>query len=381
MKHSILAAAIAAVLTGCASTASRDQLNIQDPTVLKRGFGTPQDVASGAAPKQWTDVYTQITHRGDVLDTLQRRLDASGPRKDSYAGAKAQCWINAGKEAFAAHDDWGFVEEAIGEAARLTVSLDTGDSATPSTAQAAAQAAQAVQATQAAQSVAQSEAQVNPALRTVVKVRPDLWDQLAKVRADPRFAWCPQARKLAACSEVELMYAGHEAWTRAFDKAKQRTDTLQDQVRASEQALSSCAVPAPPQPPLPKVMSLSSDALFAFDRGDVPAITPQGRAQLDDIANRLRGSGFTDRMTVSGYTDRLGSSLYNLRLSRQRANSVKQYLISKGVTIPIDAQGFGKAEPGTTCTMRNRKALIECLAPDRRVDIRFVGQKTVTLSQ
>ncbi|SEA33245.1 OmpA family protein [Paraburkholderia sartisoli] len=365
MKHSILAAAMAAALTGCAGTASRDQLNIQNPTVLQRGFGAPQDVSSGAATKQWTDVYTQIKHRGDVLDTLQGRLDAAGPRKDSYAGAKAQCWINAGKEAFAAHDDWGFVEEAIGEAARLTISLDVADGATPS----------------AAQATAQSEAQANPALRTVAKVRPDLWDQLTKVRVDPRFAWCPQARKLVACSEVELMYAGHEAWTRAFDKAKQRTDALQDQVRASEQALSSCAVPAPPPLPLPKVMSLSSDALFAFDRGDVSAITPQGRAQLDDIANRLRDSGFTDRMTVSGYTDRLGTSLYNLRLSRQRANSVKQYLISKGVTIPIDAQGFGKADPGTACTTRDRKALIECLAPDRRVDIRFVGQKTVTPSQ
>ncbi|MGF6779989.1 OmpA family protein [Paraburkholderia sp. GAS334] len=361
MKHSILAAAMAAALTGCAGSTSRDQLNIQDPTVLQRGFGAPQDVSSGAATKQWTDVYTQIKHRGDVLDTLQARLDASGPRKDTYVGAKAQCWINAGKEAFAAHDDWGFVEEAIGEAARLTASLDAGDSGT--------------------QSAAQSQVQTDPSLRTVAKVRPDLWDQLMRVRVDPRFAWCPQARKLVACSEVELMYAGHEAWTRAFDKAKQRTDLLQEQVHASEQALSTCVVPAPPQPPLPKLVSLSADALFVFDRGDVSAITPEGRARLDDIANRLRGSGLTDRIVVSGYTDRLGSSAYNLRLSRQRADSVKQYLVSKGVTIPIDAQGYGKAQPGTACAVRGRKALIECLAPDRRVDIRFVGQKAVAPSQ
>lgn len=349
MKYSILAAALATALAGCAGTATRDQLNIQDTTVLQRGFGAQQDAASGAAVKQWTDVYTQIKHRGDVLTTLQGKLDAFGPKKDSYVGAKAQCWINAGKEALAEHDDWGFVEEAIGEAARLTVALDAGDSTLPE----------------------------NLPLRTVAKLRPDLWDQLTRLRADPRFAYCPQARKLVACSEVELMYAGHEAWTRAFDEAQKRIDGLQGQLRAGEQALAVCTIPAQSKQPLSTTVSLSADALFEFDRGDIAAIKTEGRQKLDDIATRLQGVDLTQRIVVSGYTDRLGSTAHNQRLSQQRADSVARYLKGRGVTIPVDAQGYGNAHPGTSCTMRDRQALIECLAPDRRVDIRFVGQKPV----
>jgi OOP family OmpA-OmpF porin len=349
MKYSILAAAAATVLAGCAGTATRDQLNIQDTTVLQRGFGAHQDAASGAAVKQWTDVYTQIKHRGDVLTRLQGKLDSFGPKKDSYVGAKAQCWINAGNEALAEHDDWGFVEEAIGEAARLTASLDSGDGTLSG----------------------------NSPLRTVAKLRPDLWDQLKGLGSDPRFSDCPQARKLVECTEVELMYAGHEAWTRAFDKAQKRIDRGQGQLRASEQALAVCTAPAQSKQPLSTMVSLSADALFEFDRGDIVAIKADGRQKLDDIATRLQGADFTQRIVVSGYTDRLGSTAHNLRLSQQRADSVARYLKGPGVTIPVDARGYGNAHPGTSCTMRDRQALIECLAPDRRVDIRFVGQKPV----
>jgi outer membrane protein OmpA-like peptidoglycan-associated protein len=349
MKYSILAVALATALTGCAGTATRDQLDIQDTTVLQRGFGAQQDAASGAAVKQWTDIYTQIKHRGDVLARLQGKLDSFGPKKDSYVGAKAQCWINAGKEALSKYDEWGFVEEAIGEAARLTVTLDSDDSATSG----------------------------NQSLRTVAKLRPDLWNQLTKLRADPRFGYCPQARKLVACSEVELMYAGHEAWTRAFNKAQTRIDGLQGQLRAGEQALAVCAIPAESKQPLSTTVSLSADALFEFDRGNIAAIKAEGRQRLDDIATRLQGVDLTQRIVVSGYTDRLGSTAHNLRLSQQRADSVARYLKDRGVTIPVDAQGYGNAHPGTSCSMHDRQALIECLAPDRRVDIRFVGQKPV----
>ncbi len=351
MKYSILVVALAAALTGCANSATRDQLNIQDPTVLQSGLNAQQSVPAGAAVKQWTDTYTPMNHRGDRLDALQTRLDKLGAAKDNYFGSKAQCWINAGKEEYALHDNWGFVEEAIGEASRLTGSLETGNGLTPA----------------------------NPSLRTVATLRPDLWEQLSKISADPRFPHCPQAQALIACSEVELMHAGHEAWTRAYGDANKRVEKIQSQLAHSDQALASCTLPIPPAPvpaPLPEVISLSADALFVFDRGDVAGIKTEGRRKLDEISAQLRGTDLIEKVEISGYTDRLGSTAYNLKLSQQRANSVKQYLQAKGVTMPIDAQarGYGKAHPGTDCTMRDKDALVHCLQPDRRVEIRLVGK-------
>ena len=51
-------------------------------------------------------------------------------------------------------------------------------------------------------------------------------------------------------------------------------------------------------------------------------------------------------MSVDGYTDSVGSDEYNQRLSERRANSVKDYLETLGVSgSRLTAQGFGKTNP------------------------------------
>ena len=83
------------------------------------------------------------------------------------------------------------------------------------------------------------------------------------------------------------------------------------------------------------------------------------------------------KAVVVGYTDRIGSEKYNFDLGYKRAKSVADYLVSKGAPADkIDAQSRGKADPvtGDTCAkVKNRKKLIECLAPDRRVEIDVQG--------
>jgi hypothetical protein len=109
---------------GCANTEVRDSLAIQEPTVLQRGFGTQQSIEAGAAVPQWTDVYGQIDNPREVIAALQGRLDQLDGRNNSYLGYKDQCWIDAAKSERDAGNRWGFVEEAIGEAARLTAGLE-----------------------------------------------------------------------------------------------------------------------------------------------------------------------------------------------------------------------------------------------------------------
>lgn len=359
MKNIILGVACVYALAGCANTAVRDGLAIQDPTVLQTGFSTQQSVEGGAAVEQWTDVYGQIEKPRELLVSLQARLDQMEQKKSNYFGYKDQCWIDAARSELDAGDRWGFVEESIGEAARLTAGLEG----------------------------TQPLSSDNPPLRTVAALRPDLTAGLQAALADPRFVHCPQAQKQIACAEVELMHAGHDAWTRQFNAAKTKADAVQSALGEAQRSLDSCTVPptdAEPVKPSPKLVALPADMLFAFNRSKVESITSEGRKTLDaliadvkditDVANAdgVTGDGNVLSITVSGFTDRLGSDTYNHRLSQRRAETVRRYLLANGVTAPVQARGYGRALPGTDCKMRDRRALVACLANDRRVELRFL---------
>ena len=129
-------------------------------------------------------------------------------------------------------------------------------------------------------------------------------------------------------------------------------------------------VPPPPPPAQPpRVERLSADALFPFDKGSVNDIRPQGLADIAQIAARLRANPF-GHVEVRGYTDRLGTDAYNLDLSQRRAEAVKAELIAQGLPAEkIHAEGLGSQDPIVQCSNRNRQSLIQCLEPNRRVEI------------
>ncbi|HWX66744.1 MAG TPA: OmpA family protein [Rhodanobacter sp.] len=132
------------------------------------------------------------------------------------------------------------------------------------------------------------------------------------------------------------------------------------------------AAPVTRTPAKPRV--LSADALFAFDRAE---LSPTGHATLDDLTAKLREQGDKLRsLRIVGYTDRLGGEAYNQALSQRRAQTVKDYLVARGV--PGDrviAEGLGKADPVKDCQEGPRARLIACLAPNRRVEIWIDGME------
>ncbi len=147
-------------------------------------------------------------------------------------------------------------------------------------------------------------------------------------------------------------------------------------------------VVAPPPPPAPapapmpapverRRVSFSAESLFAFDKA---VIKPEGKAALDRFANDLRGTQF-DRVGVEGHADRLGSSAYNQKLSTQRAEAVKSYLISAGGVPASKISAVGKGEtmpvtkPGDCRGNKRTPALVACLQPDRRVDVEVTATK------
>jgi flagellar motor protein MotB len=108
--------------------------------------------------------------------------------------------------------------------------------------------------------------------------------------------------------------------------------------------------------------------LFEFDSA---TLSDQARARLDaQIAPRLEELDLR-RIEVQAHADQLGSDEYNQQLSQRRAEAVRDYLAAKGIDpARIELIGYGKALPVKACPGEKAlAALIDCLAPNRRVVI------------
>lgn len=127
-----------------------------------------------------------------------------------------------------------------------------------------------------------------------------------------------------------------------------------------------------------KSFSLSSDVLFEFNKS---ALRAEGSSALEDLYQQIVAVNPKDgQVTVMGYTDRLGSDGYNQSLSEARAQTVADTLIGLGLPADkVSIQGLGESNPvtGSQCDGISPKSeLINCLAPDRRVEVKVTGTQT-----
>lgn len=134
-------------------------------------------------------------------------------------------------------------------------------------------------------------------------------------------------------------------------------------------------VPAPTPKPAAAKVTLAADALFDFDKA---VLRPEGKAKLDEVATKIKDIKLEVIIAV-GHADRFGSVKYNQKLSERRAESVKAYLVSKGIEPNrVYTEGKGKSQPVTKpdqCKGPKSKKVIACLQPDRRVEIEVIGTK------
>lgn len=132
--------------------------------------------------------------------------------------------------------------------------------------------------------------------------------------------------------------------------------------------------PAPVAKPAPVVViavaatkvTYAADAFFDFDKS---VLKPAGRANLDELIGKIKGINLEVIIAV-GHTDSVGSNAYNQKLSVKRSESVKAYLVSKGIEKNrVYTEGKGEAQP----VADNKTS--EGRSKNRRVEIEVVGTR------
>lgn len=90
------------------------------------------------------------------------------------------------------------------------------------------------------------------------------------------------------------------------------------------------------------VLTLSGSVVFTFGKAE---LLPTARERLNQVAEALKSEP-GQRIVIEGHTDSVGSDETNQRLSQQRAEAVRSYLVSKGVPAEqISAVGQGESQP------------------------------------
>jgi len=121
-----------------------------------------------------------------------------------------------------------------------------------------------------------------------------------------------------------------------------------------------------PSPSLQKKLNeILSHASIEFE-SNTTTMLPRGRAALDQLIALLRRAPHT-AIEIGGHTDKYGEPDYNLQLSRRRAEAVRDYFISHGLTNQFTAVGYGASRPLSVAQTRTG------LQHNRRIELRVKG--------
>ncbi len=110
---------------------------------------------------------------------------------------------------------------------------------------------------------------------------------------------------------------------------------------------------------------LSGDTNFEFNKSK---LLPNAYPVLDSLVNTMKKHP-KYKWEVGGYTDAIGSNKYNMKLSKQRAQSVVDYLVSQGVERnSLKIVGYGEENPIATNETAEGRSM------NRRVEVKLLSK-------
>lgn len=261
-----------------------------------------------------------------------------------YHLSKAQCWLDVSFHEYTRNDRSAFPQQALTESEKLIVAMETGVSPIPTD---------------------------TPLVNNAKYLRDDLWQRLKAIHGTPGFSCAQQA---VACGEVELVHAGNEFNQQQWRHSKPYIQIAEDLVNDAEALARQCAVAPAAVAPTPG--PLIANVLFEFDRDGRKDIRTYSLESIDRALATLAGEqrelagvtlvGHADRMQGKGFD-------YNQGLSQRRAQTVRELLIGRGIAADrIRYEYRGDTQQVQQCDgVKPRAALLECLLPNRRVEVRF----------
>jgi outer membrane protein OmpA-like peptidoglycan-associated protein len=120
------------------------------------------------------------------------------------------------------------------------------------------------------------------------------------------------------------------------------------------------------------VITLSGQVLFVTGKAE---LLPAAQDQLAVVAKALQDQGEIRPIVVEGHTDSVGSESNNMKLSQDRANAVRSFLVSKGLpSDKLSAVGKGKSSPVASNDTADGRA------NNRRVEIIVAGGSSNAIS-
>jgi OmpA-OmpF porin, OOP family len=303
----------------------------------------PSAEQSAASKARITDraIFADQKDMQALQDRLAMLNKGKGVPLDSYQHAKAQCWLDVAAHEYHRNDRSGFIEYALDKTKVAITSLESGAVATDSN--------------------------------------------------DKEQRFCSQAER--ACQEVRQEHADHEERQFGWRHARAYHAIAQDLLRQSKMKEQSCSIAtaAPVTAPIVAVSKpevsiiqappvapviitkfvLLTDALFAFDKFQEKDLSAGGRNHLNQMIEKLpKLSSATAKINITGYADKIGTKEYNLALSEKRAQTVRAYLVDKGIAADsIKAQAGEWKNHSDSCNSKDKTSQIACLSADRRVEI------------
>jgi len=133
-----------------------------------------------------------------------------------------------------------------------------------------------------------------------------------------------------------------EGWQ--FEHIAACKDDFNRSMMATELAMAPAPMPAPVAQKAPPAVAPGARPYLVFFDWDKSEIKPEGYIVLDQVAQRIRTTGYS--VYLVGHADSSGPNDYNMALSERRAEVVKEYLLAKGIpSNVISTKWVGENDP------------------------------------
>lgn len=323
LSRALLSAALLSIVAGSAG-AQQTRLNPQEKRITDEA------------------IHADLQGYEATQGRIQALNDAGRPVRD-YGMAKAQCWLDVSFHEYTRNDRSAFPQDALTESEKLIVAMENGVAPLPTD---------------------------TPLVNNARYLRDDLWQRLKAIHGTPGFSCAQQA---VACGEVELVHAGNEFNQQQWRHSKPYIQIAEELVNEAEALARQCgAVPAIAAAPGPLV----ANVLFEFDRDAYRDIRTYSLESVDRALARIADEGLQlQGITLVGHADRMQGRGFdaNQSLSERRARTVRELLVGRGIDpARIRYEYRGDTQQVQQCDgVRPRAALLECLLPNRRVEVRF----------